>query len=68
VLLLAGETDRAEAIFRQSLEAAPNNGWACFGLAEVHKTRGEVAEAAALEERLSRTWAGDHALLDLNRL
>lgn len=68
VLLLAGETERAEAVFRASLEAAPNNGWACFGLAEVHKRRGETAQAAALQERLDRTWAGDRAMLDLSRM
>ncbi|MGH6923736.1 MAG: tetratricopeptide repeat protein [Propylenella sp.] len=68
VLLLAGETERAEEIFRASLTAAPNNGWACFGLLEVHKRRGEVAAAEALKERLDRTWAGDRSLLDLERL
>ncbi len=67
-LLLAGETERAEAIFRDSLKAAPNNGWACFGLAQVYKTRGETAKAAMLEQRLGQTWAGDRALLDLKRL
>jgi tetratricopeptide (TPR) repeat protein len=67
-LLLAGETERAEEVFRASLDAAPNNAWACFGLVEVHRRRGEASEAAALQERLDRTWAGDPALLDLKRL
>ena len=67
-LLLAGETERAERIFRASLEAAPNNGWACFGLAEAAERRGETAEAETLRKRLDRTWAGDPALLDLKRL
>jgi len=67
-LLLAGETERAEAAFAASLAAVPNNGWACFGLLEAAKLRGDAAAVSALEERLGRTWAGDPALLDLNRL
>jgi tetratricopeptide (TPR) repeat protein len=58
ILLLAGETDRAEAAFKASLEAVPNNGWACFGLLEAAKLRGDAAAVSALEERLGRTWAG----------
>jgi tetratricopeptide (TPR) repeat protein len=68
VLLMAGQTDRAEKVFKASLEATPNNGWSCFGLLEVHRRRGETVEAAKLKERLDRTWAGDPALLDLKRL
>ena len=67
-LLMAGETERAEEVFRASLDATPNNGWSCFGLLEVAKRRGETAQAAALQERLDRTWAGDKALLELKRL
>jgi tetratricopeptide (TPR) repeat protein len=67
-LLLAGETARAEEIFRTSLEAAPNNGWACFGLAETMERSGNAEEARELHDRLARTWAGDRSLLDLNRL
>jgi tetratricopeptide (TPR) repeat protein len=68
VLLLAGETERAEKVFRASLEAAPNNGWACFGLLETLRRNGDTAEATAMQERLTRTWAGDPALLDLKRM
>jgi tetratricopeptide (TPR) repeat protein len=67
-LLLVGETDRAKALFAESLAAVPNNGWACFGLAETLTRRGETAEAMKIKERLDRTWAGDPALLDLKRL
>jgi hypothetical protein len=67
-LLLAGETEQAESALKASLDAVPNNGWACFGLLEAAKLRGDTAAATALEERLGRTWAGDPALLDLNRL
>jgi tetratricopeptide (TPR) repeat protein len=68
ILLLAGETERGEAALKASLEAVPNNGWACFGLLEAAKLRGDAAAVSELQERLGRTWAGDPALLDLNRL
>jgi tetratricopeptide (TPR) repeat protein len=68
VLLLAGQTERAEEVFRASLNAAPNNGWACFGLAQVYKRQGDANGAAELEARLDRTWAGKRELLDLSRL
>lgn len=67
-LLLADQTDRAKTLFAESLDAVPNNGWACFGLAETLTRRGETAEAKKIKERLDRTWAGDPALLDLKRL
>lgn len=68
VLLMAGETERAEDVFRSSLATAPNNGWACFGLMQVHKARGEAREVEELQKRLDRTWAGTRELLDLRRL
>jgi tetratricopeptide (TPR) repeat protein len=68
VLLLAGRTEEAEQAFRTSLEATPNNGWACFGLLQVHKARGETDQADALAARLERTWSGPRELLDLRRL
>ncbi len=52
----------------KSLESAPNNGWACFGLMQVHTVRGEIGKAEELKQRLDRTWAGDRSLLDLRRL
>ena len=68
VLLMAGRTAEAEQVFHESLKAAPNNGWACFGLMQVHQQRGESREAEELKQRLERTWAGDRSLLDLRRL
>jgi Tfp pilus assembly protein PilF len=67
-LLLAGKTDRAEKVFKASLDSTPNNGWSCFGLLQVHKRRGDTKAAAMLQERLDRTWAGDKDLLDLRRM
>jgi tetratricopeptide (TPR) repeat protein len=66
--LLAGQADRAETEFRASLKGAPNNGWALYGLMEVHKARGETEQANDMARRLRQAWAGDHGLLDLARL
>jgi tetratricopeptide (TPR) repeat protein len=67
-LVEAGQFDRAEAIFNESLKRAPNNGWALFGLAEVQKARGDAAAAARTAAALDRAWIGDRKLLDLKRL
>lgn len=67
-LAAAGETDRAETVFRESLQRSPNNGWALFGLATVFERRGDHKAAEAFHARLDRTWAGDRALLRLDRL
>ena len=45
-LLQSGDLDAAEARFRQSLQCTPNDAWAYFGLAEVHKARGDVSNDA----------------------
>jgi tetratricopeptide (TPR) repeat protein len=64
-LLQAGRIDEAEHQFHDSLRRVPNNGWALFGLMEVHKARGDQAAAMEAESQLDRTWAGDRDTLDL---
>jgi tetratricopeptide (TPR) repeat protein len=64
-LLQAGRIDEAEHQFHDSLRRVPNNGWALFGLMEVHKARGDQAAAKEAESQLDRTWAGDRDTLDL---
>lgn len=68
VLLQKGDLDGAEKAFRSSLVRVPNNGWALYGLAEVYKQRGDEKRAAATEQLLTQTWAGDRDQLSLNRL
>jgi tetratricopeptide (TPR) repeat protein len=57
VLLRAGRPRQAEAVFRQDLEHNRENGWALRGLAQSLRRQGKTAEAAQVEERLSRAWA-----------
>jgi tetratricopeptide (TPR) repeat protein len=68
VKLLAGDPDGAEAAFRTLLLATPRNGWALYGLAEVHRQRGDSRSARALERRLRQAWVGDPSQLSLARL
>lgn len=66
--LRVGDLDGAEAAFRASLKAAPNNGWALFGLSEVHRARGDTAAADATARKWREAWSGDRSLLSLERL
>jgi tetratricopeptide (TPR) repeat protein len=67
-LLAAGEADEARMMFEASLKAAPNNGWALFGLEAVHRAKGDPEGAAAIERRLAKVWAGPRTILSLDRL
>jgi tetratricopeptide (TPR) repeat protein len=67
-LLKAGRADEAAEAFRASLKAAPNNGWAIYGLIEAQKKLGDEAGAKASEADLARTWIGPRELLDLSKL
>jgi tetratricopeptide (TPR) repeat protein len=58
VLLAAGKLDEAEAVFRQSLLRAPNNGWALHGLAATYQRLGKPGAAATARNQFSRAWIG----------
>jgi tetratricopeptide (TPR) repeat protein len=66
-LLAAGEAERAETAFEESLKKAPNNAWALFGLMEAARQR-SPRRAAEVEQRLAKAWIGDRAMLTLGRL
>jgi len=67
-LMQARRLDDAEEQFRRALKRAPNNGWSYFGLAELHKARGNTEEARKAEAQVAKTWIGDRQLLQLSRL
>jgi tetratricopeptide (TPR) repeat protein len=67
-LLAAGEADEARMMFEASLQTAPNNGWALFGLGAVHSAKGDPEAAAAIEGRLAKVWTGPRGILSLDRL
>jgi len=67
-LMQAGRFDEAEEQFQQALKRAPGNGWSWFGLAQLHRARGNADQASKLEAELARLWIGDRKQLDLSRL
>ena len=67
-LLQAGRYAEAERQFQRALSRAPANGWSYYGLAELHKSRGDTTAARKAEADLARTWIGDRALLRISNL
>ena len=68
VLLQAGRYAEAERQFQRALSRAPANGWSYYGLAELHKSRGDATAARKAEADLARTWIGDRKLLQISNL
>ncbi len=68
LLVLRGETQRARAVFGQSLARSPNNAWALFGLAEAYAREGRRREARAVMRRFERAWIGETTRLNLATL
>ena len=62
-LLQAGRYTEAEQQFQRALARAPANGWSYYGLAELHKARGNTAAARKAEADLAKTWIGDRKLV-----
>lgn len=67
-LLQAGRYNEAKQQFELALRRAPANGWSYYGLAELHKARGDKAAARKAEADLARTWIGDRKLLQISNL
>jgi tetratricopeptide (TPR) repeat protein len=57
VLVSAGRFEEAEKVYREDLEAWPENGWSLFGLAQCLKARGATEEAAKVQKRFEASWA-----------
>ena len=67
-LLQAGRYAEAERQFQRALSRAPSNGWSYYGLAELHKARGNATAARKAEADLAKTWIGDRKLLQISNL
>lgn len=67
-LLQAGRHADAQQQFERALKRAPANGWSYYGLAELHKSRGNAAAARKAEADLAKTWIGDRKLLQISNL
>lgn len=67
-LFEAGRYDAARDAFMKALVAAPNNGWAVWGLARAERRLGNRVAALAAERALERTWMGEDDWLRMDRL
>ena len=66
-LLKAGQYTEAEKVYREDLRRFPENGWALFGLAQALRAQGKSKEAAAVDARFRRAWAGADVKLVASR-
>lgn len=67
-LLQAGRYGEAKQQFELALRKAPANAWSYYGLAQLHKARGETRAARQAEANLAKTWIGDRKLLQISNL
>jgi tetratricopeptide (TPR) repeat protein len=67
VLLEAGRTAEAEAIYWQDLSRNRENGWALFGLMKSLRAQGQPEEAAAVEKRFRASWQRADVTLTASR-
>jgi tetratricopeptide (TPR) repeat protein len=58
VLLEANMAAEAEKVYLKDLEIHRDNGWSLFGLQQSLKKQGKEKEAAVLEQRFKKAWAG----------
>ena len=67
VLLRAGQPVEAERLYREDLKRFPESGWSLFGLAQALRAQGKGAEAADVDARFTRAWAGADVTLTASR-
>jgi len=67
VLLDAGRLEDAEAVYRESLENWPNNGWSLFGLLQTLRAQGRTREAAEVEKQFEKAWSRADITLTASR-
>jgi tetratricopeptide (TPR) repeat protein len=56
--LKAGQPAEGELVYREDLRRFPENGWALFGLGQALRAQGKDEEAAAVDARFKKAWAG----------
>jgi hypothetical protein len=67
VLLQQDRHAEAVEVFQQALKEQRRNGWALWGLAQAQKAI-DAEAAAVTEAAFQKAWAGEKALLTLDRL
>jgi tetratricopeptide (TPR) repeat protein len=67
VLLAAGRSAEAEAVYREDLRRNRENGWSLFGLAKSLEDQQKTDEAQAVTARFRRAWARADVTLSSSR-
>src|SRR6266568_4980058 len=67
VLLRADQPVEAERLYREDLKRFPESGWSLFGLAQALRAQGKSVEAADVDARFARAWAGADVTLTASR-
>ncbi len=67
VLLDAGRLEDAEAVYWESLENWPDNGWSLFGLLQTLRAQGRTREADEVEKQFEKAWSRADITLTASR-
>jgi tetratricopeptide (TPR) repeat protein len=67
VLLDAGRLEDAEAVYRESLENWPDNGWSLFGLLQTLRAQGSTRVADEVEKQFEKAWSRADITLTASR-
>lgn len=66
-LLLAGQPEQAEAVYRADLVKNPQNGWALFGLTQSLRAQQKAGEADTAGRQFKTAWAYADVILAASR-
>jgi tetratricopeptide (TPR) repeat protein len=67
VLLKAGRSEAAEAVYREDLRRNPENGWSLYGLTQSLRAQKKKEDAAETEKRFRTAWAKADVQLTTSR-
>jgi len=68
ILLAAGRTSEAEAVYREDLNRFRENGWSLFGLAQALEAQQKSKEAQEARQRFEKAWARSDITLTSSRI
>ena len=67
MLLEAGDTAKAEQVFREDLNEHPQNGWSLYGLVNSLQAQGKAMAAAKVQLQFEQAWAEADVVLTNSR-